>query len=384
MQIKRFFIKISIFIFLVPLGFLSAHIGSFGFNSLNSTSFISLDISPTFVSAIKRANAINQNNIDQRFDYFLKKFDEGYEFIPTLRSLIMNAGIPQEFLFLAMAESEFSPRAYSPKKAVGLWQFMPSTAKELGLTINKYIDERRDPIKSTKAAIKYLTRLKNATGKWYLAAIAYNCGLGRLKRAIRKANSSDLAVLLDRKKKYLPAESRQYIMNIVSMSTAFSGMDKFEKLEKLNREYLLNRSAMQDIVPVQIKAGTHLKEVAIGAGIDLATLRKFNSQFRYNFLPPNGKNYTVYLPYSRLSYFKQNFVNSDLKNIFVVHNVKKRETLSSIAKHYKVSVDELMASNHLKNSFISINQALIVPVIKKDAMKYSLKNKTKTPNNERK
>ena len=188
--------------------------------------------------------------------------------------MIVQAGIPQEFLFLAMAESGFSSRAYSKKRAVGIWQFMPYTAKDLGLVINDYVDERRDPIKSTQAAIKYLQFLYNATGQWYLAAMAYNCGLGRLKKAIERAGSSELEVLLDEREKYLPGETRQYIRTILSMSLAFSNT---QKMQAVDREYLLNRRAFDTLAQVQIKGGTLLASIAAGAGMSLADIKKIQS-----------------------------------------------------------------------------------------------------------
>lgn len=341
-----------------------ADLGLSGYANISANNFTSLDISPEYIRYIKRSNSTTYQNIERSFDYFTRKYDAGYEFIPTLRSLIIEANVPQEFLFLAMVESEFSLRAYSNKRAVGLWQIMPVTARELGLKINRYIDERRDPIKSTKAAIKYLRYLYKETGKWYLAAIAYNCGLGRLNRAIAEAGSSELEVLVDPDIKYLPKETRHYIAKIVSMSIVFNGVDKLDRLEEANRAYLLNRSAMQDIMPVSIKAGTPLKVVAKGAGIPLATLRHFNRQFRYSFTPPGRGEYTVYLPYKQLSYFKQNYQEIKGSHIFIVHRIKKGETLSSIAKKYNVSIRGIKSINNLKSSRLSIKQRLIIPVIK--------------------
>ena len=90
-----------------------------------------------------------------RTKHFLSILDRGYIFAPALRQMIAEASIPEAFLYLAMAESNFSARAYSKARAVGLWQFMPYTAKKFGLKIDEYVDERRDPVNTTKAAIKY-------------------------------------------------------------------------------------------------------------------------------------------------------------------------------------------------------------------------------------
>ncbi|PAF46624.1 lytic transglycosylase [Helicobacter sp. 12S02634-8] len=334
----------------------------FSENILNS-----FGVSGVFLAKLKAKNSLKLGSAETKWDYFLQKFDASYEFIPILKSMIAQAGIPQEFLFLAMAESEFSTKAYSPKKASGIWQLMPVTAKQLGLTINDYIDERRDPIKSTQAAIRYLQFLYKITGQWYLAAMAYNCGIGRLQKAIKEAKSTDIDVLLDDEKKYLPKETRNYIRMILSMSVAFNNIDR---LKSEDREYLLNRGAMNTLASVHIKAGTLLENIAEGAGMRLEDLKKYNRQFRYNFLPPGYNEYTVYIPYEKLAHFKQNFkADTDPNEMFVLHRVKQGETLSSISKKYKVRISELKTTNNLKNSFLSINQKLIVPIIKKDYQK---------------
>lgn len=322
----------------------------------------SFDLDASFLPTLNMSNAVYKRSVKARWDYFVEKFDKGYEIIPTLRLMMIEQGIPQEFLFLAMAESEFSMRAFSPKKASGIWQLMPKTAKEMGLKINDYIDERRDPIKSTKAAIKYLKFLKNITGEWYLAAMAYNCGVGRLQKAIKKAGSKDLEVLLDPQKAYLPRETRNYIRMILGMSLAFN--DAYV-LKNEDREYFLNRGAGSMIIGVDVQAGTPLVDVARAIGLDLKELKRYNKQFKYNFLPPGKGKYTVYIPYDKLALFRQDFHASHRANeMFVLHRVKKGETLSSIARKYKTNIKEIKNINEVKTSRLSIKQPLIIPVLK--------------------
>lgn len=364
--------KINTALFLTPLllaSFLRADFNSLVYDRFSENVLNSFGVSGAFLAELRMKNSLKIGSAQSRWDYFLQKFDSSYEFIPILKSMITKAGIPQEFLFLAMVESEFSARAYSPKKASGIWQLMPATAKQLGLKINDYIDERRDPIKSTQAAIKYLKFLYKITGEWYLAAMAYNCGVGRLQRAIKEAKSTDINVLLDERKKYLPKETRRYITMILDMSLAFSNIDR---LKSEDREYLLNRGAMGTLARVNVKAGTMLAIIAQGAGMELADLKKYNRHFRYNFLPPGRGEYAVYIPYKNLAYFRQNFEpDMNPNEIFILHKVKQGETLTSISKRYKVSIQEIKITNELKNSFLSINQKLIVPVIKKNYEKFA-------------
>ncbi|WP_233709537.1 lytic transglycosylase domain-containing protein [Helicobacter pametensis] len=333
----------------------------------------SFDLDVSFLPALNQANMTYERSVQARWEYFVQKFDQGYEVIPTLRLMMAEAGIPQEFLFLAMAESEFSMRAYSPKKASGIWQLMPKTAKELGLQINDYIDERRDPIKSTKAAIRYLKYLKNVTGEWYLAAMAYNCGIGRLQKAIKKAGTKDIQTLIDPHKAYLPKETRYYIRMILGMSLAFNNADV---LKNENKEYFLNRGASSTITGVEVDAGTPLLEIAQSINLSLEELKKYNKHFRYNFLPPGKGKYTVYVPYNKLSAFKQNFQPTKNQNtMYVLHRVKKGETFYSIAKKYKTSVQELQTINELKNDHLAIKQSLIIPILKENYKKRIAQNR---------
>lgn len=362
-------VKICLLWFVGVFSFVSADSASFNIDKMSATTLNSFGVGVEFLPSLKR-NAI----LDSRWSFFVEQFDSSYEFIPIIRSMIIQAGIPQEFLFLAMAESGFSSRAYSKKKAVGIWQFMPYTARDMGLRIDEYVDERRDPIKSTQAAIKYLQFLYRVTGEWYLAAMAYNCGLGRLKKAIEQAGSQELQVLLDDEKKYLPKETRQYIRTILSMSLAFNSAQKLQDIEGADKEYLLNRGAMDTLAEVKIKGGTPLANIAVAADMSMEDLRKYNRHLTYNFLPPKSSTYPIYIPYEKLAHFKQNF-NPDVipESVFVLHKVQKGESLASIAKKYNITIHELKVTNNLSKSLIFANQKLVIPVIKEDVQKLAQK-----------
>ncbi|AFI03373.1 lytic transglycosylase domain-containing protein [Helicobacter cetorum] len=325
-------------------------------------------------------NALKNVNEEEEWQKLVHRFDSNYQFIPIIKSMLREANVPQEFLFLAMAESRFSTRAYSKKKAVGIWQFMPETARELRLKVNHYIDERRDPIKSTQAAIVYLKRLYKQTGQWYLVAMAYNYGLRNVQNAIRKSGSSDIKVLLDENKKYLPKETRDYIRSILSLALRFNSLDNLK-----NKEYLLNRGARVSLVGVQLKRHTSLEKVAHNLQLSLKTLKSYNHQFRYNILPSKAPTYTVYIPYEKLALFRQRQFNQNFrkktpsiqrqanqsyrhsKNLFLTHVVLPKETLFSIAKRYKVSISSIQLANNLKNFHITIHQRLLIPLDKKFA-----------------
>jgi membrane-bound lytic murein transglycosylase D len=320
----------------------------------------SLDIDSTFLTDTVFLSM--KEKLDRyRTKHFLKVLENGHRFVPILHRMIKEAGIPDAFLYLAMVESNFAPTAYSRARAVGLWQFMPYTAKKFGLKIDLYVDERRDPIKSTQAAITYLKYLHKTFGKWYLAAIAYNCGEGRVLRAIRRAKTDDLSTLLNRKKRYLPRESRLYIRKIIMMQQLATSTDF---IVENNAGYLMNRGSTNTFTKVQVKGGTTLTAVAQSIGVSLKEIRSYNHHLRYNFVPPNNKGYHIYIPYDKQTLFQQNFHKTKSNGRFYVHLVKKGESLYSIGRRYGVSYKLIKDFNKLRNNILSINEKLVIPVVK--------------------
>lgn len=293
--------------------------------------------------------------------HFFKAMDDAYIFIPAIKNILTRYDVPKEFLYLAMAESNFYNTAYSKKRAAGLWQFMPKTGKLYGLKIDEYVDERRDPIKSTKAAAKYLTYLHKKLGKWYLAAIAYNCGSGRVARAIKRAKSDDLGVLLDPKRRYIPRESRFYIRKILAL--ALLANDEQFLLDS-EYEYLLNRANAYSLATVTLPGGASLVELSKQVGIPLKELKKLNRHLKYDFIPPYKNGYTVYIPYIKLADFKQKYHPSPNRKVYVVYRVKRGDNLSKIGKRYGVPYRVIMDFNHLRSHMLRLKQKLVIPIDK--------------------
>ncbi|MEA3373567.1 MAG: transglycosylase SLT domain-containing protein [Campylobacterota bacterium] len=321
----------------------------------------SFDINPYFLNDPVLIRMKAQKETKYQKQHFFKAMDEAYLFIPTVKQILTDSGMPAEFLFLAMAESNFSLKAYSKKSASGLWQFMPGTGKMYGLKIDEYVDERRDLIKSTDAAVKYLSYLHKKFGKWYLAALAYNCGEGRLSRAIKKAGSDDLAVLLDPKRKYIPRESRFYIRKIVAL--ALLGSDESYMIDA-EYDYLLNRANAYSLATVKLARGEKLSRVAKLLDMPFKDLKKLNSHLKYDFMPPYEKGYDVYIPFVKLTEFKQKYKPAPLGQIYVVHKVKSGDNLSYLGKKYNVPYKMIKDFNNLKTSMLSLNQKLIIPTRK--------------------
>ena len=291
--------------------------------------------------------------------HFFDAMEDAYLYIPAIKNILAKYNVPQEFLYLAMTESNFKIKAFSHKKASGLWQFMPATGRHYHLKIDDYVDERRDIIKSTQAAAKYLRALHRRFHKWYLAAIAYNCGEGKLNRAIKEAQSDELSVLLDTKKKYIPKESRLYIRKIIAL--ALIGTDE-EFLQSSEYGYLLNRANASFVTSVKVPGGESLQRVAKLIDMPLEELQKLNRHLRYDFVPPYKKNYVVYIPYEKLSDFKQKYHKKSIQNIYKIYIVKHGDNLSRIGKKYGVSYRMIMDFNKLHTSRLRLRQKLIIPI----------------------
>jgi len=291
--------------------------------------------------------------------HFLKTLENGDRFAPILQKMMKEAGVPVEFLYLAMTESSFNPYSSSPARAAGLWQFIPGTAKVFQLKNDSFVDERRDPIKSTEAAVAYLNRLHGMFGKWYLAALAYNCGEGALGKAIAKAGTDDITVLLDETKKYLPKESRMYIRKILMMSFISNSTDFM--LDN-GSEHLLNRANNATFLRVDVKSGTMLGDIAQSIGISNEELKSYNPHLKRAFVSPLGEKGYIYIPQDKQIAFSQNFDTTKETQKYTVYVTKKGDSLQKIAKTYGTSASTLMALNQLKTAALKPKKEIVIPL----------------------
>ena len=322
---------------------------------------VSLLDDPVF-QRIKKENSTTYTN-----NHFFRVMREAYVFIPAMKHILQKYGVPKEFIYMAMAESHFSNKAYSKQKAAGIWQFMAKTARLYDLKIDDYVDERLDIIKSTEAAAKYLSFLhKKFDNKWYLAAIAYNCGYGRLLRAIDEAKSDELEVLLDPKKKYIPRESRIYIRKILAL--AILAHDRQIFLDE-KYKHKLEHSNIHAISTVKLSGGDSLKRLSKILDIKYDDLQKLNRHLRYGFVPPYEISYDVYIPYIKLRVFNKKYKKAKINSIYKLHIVTKGDSLYYLGKKYGVSYKIIMDFNNLKSSKLRLKQKLIIPIDKKAKVK---------------
>ncbi|MDR2905567.1 MAG: LysM peptidoglycan-binding domain-containing protein [Helicobacteraceae bacterium] len=325
---------------------------------------LSLDVDESFL-ADEAFQAMKTNFAFYRQETFLRVLSDAYIYQPLIKEKIAEAGLPPALVYMAMAESSFKPSAYSRARASGLWQFIRGTGKRYGLRVDDYVDERRDPIRATDAAIAYLKDLHAEFGKWSLAIMAYNCGEGRVRSAIKEAGTDDLAVLMsvdeDRKKQLLPRETRDYLRRVLALAI----LAESESLMVENdSEHLLNRGSSYPMAIVEVAPGAMLYDVARAAGVSTATLKQMNPALRYEFTPPYGEKYFMNIPYDRVLAFKQNYVFAPSQQTVVAYIVQKGDNLGAIAMRYGSTPGALRDFNSIQGNRIKPGQRLVIPLMK--------------------
>ncbi len=232
---------------------------------------------------------------------FIRAVNRGQLIIPTMREIMYQKDISPLFIYLAMVESAFKTHAISSSSAGGLWQFVEKTARGENLIINDYVDERYDPIKATVTAIDYLYKIHdNYLGKWYLTAMAYNCGAGCVQRSIEKAGTDKLSVLINPEANYIRKETRDYIKKILLF--ALIGENYLFKRDD-NLGVIKYKFDNDMITPVRVRPGERLQNIASMLRMDYSILKKINLHLKQDIVPPNS-SVRVNIPTSRLYMFR--------------------------------------------------------------------------------
>ncbi len=277
----------------------------------------------------------------------------------VVEPLLADEGLPLEFFYLAMIESGLSNSAYSRAKATGTWQFMKGTGTRYGLKINYWVDERRDPLKSTIAAARFLRDLYAQFGDWYLAIAAYNAGPGKVKRAIQKTRSMDFWKLCDTK--FLRAETKHYIPKMLAALLIASNPEGhgFDTMENPIEEF-------PDAV-LALERPLVLDEIAKELGVPLSTVKKWNPELIRHITPPIklGENYPLRIPSFYIATLEKSiptFSEVKIKDIHL-HPIAKGDTLSRVAKKYGVSIREILQMNPSINpKSLRVGKEVAIPV----------------------
>jgi membrane-bound lytic murein transglycosylase D len=269
-----------------------------------------------------------------------------------IQRIFRERGLPEELAYTAMIESGFSPRAVSRVGAKGMWQFMEATGRRYGLTINRWLDERLDPVRSTIAAAQYLGDLYGLFGHWFLAQAGYNAGEARVGRAIQRARTSDFWALTQTR--HLPDETKLFVPQILAAAVITRAPARYG--------FDVTLEAPLSYDEVTIRRALDFDTIAVLAGVSVDEIRDLNPALLARITPPFG-SYTLRLPPGvgpRFDAALQAAPPSSLPS-WTVHRIVRNQSLSEIARLYRVTAQRLTDLNHLPGGRLRGIRELVVP-----------------------
>jgi membrane-bound lytic murein transglycosylase D len=318
------------------------------------------DIPIVFNDQVEHCIVLFQTTIREKFVTWLSRSGK---YIPFMKNLLKEQGLPEDLVYMALIESGFDPHAYSRSKAVGPWQFIYLTGKRYGLKVDWWVDERRDPEKSTIAAAKYLKDLYEMFACWYLAAAGYNAGEYKIIRAMKRYRTEDFWILT--KHRYLKRETKNYVPLMIAAAVVAKDPEKYGFTDIEYEEPLRYEK-------VKVPELTDLSHIAKACEISLEEIKDLNPELRRGVTPPNEPEYEIKIPFTKKDLFTRNFeaMQPLEKFQFRTHTVKKGETLRGIARLYRVDLDPLLEINCLKKtSPLSKGMDLLIPISKDEEIR---------------
>ncbi|MCP9440663.1 MAG: transglycosylase SLT domain-containing protein [Nitrospira sp.] len=303
-------------------------------------------------------------SIRDRFEQWLLRLSR---YRPLIESIFSEFDLPSDLINLSLVESGFNPYAYSRAKATGPWQFMKTTGKIYGLRIDHYVDERRDPIKSTVAAARYLRDLYDLFGTWPLAMAAYNAGEGKVLRALQKAQAETFWDIS--KTKLIRQETKHYVPRIMAATIIARNPDRYG--------FNPNPVPPHQFEEVVIDRPLHFRAIANHSGIPYEELRLLNPELRRDATPPDDPMYHLKVPVGtaeklrqvldRIPTYKFPPLPPHIKQVKQMkaepsrwYRVRAGDTLEKISKRFRVPVKTLKAQNNLSHSFLKAGEMLLI------------------------
>ncbi len=277
--------------------------------------------------------------------HFQRYLERSGRYTKMMRDILKQHGLPQDLIYVALIESGFNNNAYSRAAAVGPWQFIRGTGSRYGLDISRWVDERRDPVKATHAAARYLRDLHNEFGDWYLAMAGYNAGEGRIRNAVADSGSRNFWDIADANERYLRAETRDYVPKFIA-ATIMAKMPQNFGFGNVNYQRPIEYET--GIVETQ----TDLDVVAECAGVGTDVISDLNPHLVRGATPAGARNYEVKLPKGTAAGFKAKYASlPESERVKIAyHRVKKGESIASIARRYGVPKSALIAANDISSS----------------------------------
>lgn len=332
---------------------------------------------PKVTRALKIPVEINKN-VERWIEYFTARdrerfqrfLDRGQQYREIVENVLEENDLPSELYYLAMIESGYSTNAHSVANAVGVWQFIKGTGESYGLTINREIDERKDPIRATEAAAKYLRDLHNVFGSWHLALAAYNAGEGRILRAVFRGRSRNFWELVNAK--VLPKETAEYVPKFLAVVLIAKEPEKYGfTLKEVESPY-------PNLRAVEVPGRLTFAQISSASGLSVEDLRRFNPHLHAGRTPARD-GYEIWVPMNYAAALSKSntklaslsrqtrAVAAEVEKPPVVssapdtkrfHVVRQGESLTVIAKKYKVSVGHLQRLNHIRGDRLLVGHRL--------------------------
>jgi membrane-bound lytic murein transglycosylase D len=312
---------------------------------------IPITINSKVVSFIKAFRTTRKQNIRNALN-------RSVEYIDEFKRIFKEQGLPEDLAYLPLIESGYRVQALSRARATGIWQFMASTARLFGLRVDWVVDERRDPYKSAVAAAKYLKKLHEEFGDWYLALASYNGGSGRLKRAMRRLKTKDFFKIADHRW-HVRRETRNYVPAFLAALIIAKDPETYGFTIEKDKE----KKIFANTKTISIPSPVDMKQVAELAKISYDELQKINPELIREFTPFDGDFYSIRVPNTvdetALTELKR--LPPEKKYFVGWYKVKRGDSLYSIARKFNTSVKKIKSANKLRSNLIHPGKQLLIP-----------------------
>jgi membrane-bound lytic murein transglycosylase D len=307
------------------------------------------DIPIEYNEQTARSIRLFQTSLRDRFSMWLSRSGR---YLPMIHTIFASEGLPKDLAYLALVESGFNPHARSRANAIGMWQFIESAARVFDLRIDGWVDERRDPIKATRAAARYLKRLYERFGDWRLAMASYNWGRINVEKAIEKAGTRDFWVLT------MPRETKDYVplfmaATLIAKSPETFGFPGISFDPPLSYE------------EVTLSESVNLKVVAECAGVSVDNIKALNPELLLEMTPPDAQSYRLKLPQGYSTVFQTAYaaLPPERRTAGYEYIVQKGDTIGKIARRFGTTPEAILSVNALRHPrSLRVGDRLILPL----------------------
>ena len=330
-------------------------------NATDQAEYASYNVPIVMDSSVQAHIRYFNTAIHGRFEEWLLRLSR---YQPLVETIFTEFHLPSDLVYLSLVESGFNPYAYSRAKATGPWQFMKGTAKAYGLRVDNYVDERRDPIKSTVAAARYLRDLYDLFGTWPLAMAAYNAGEGKVMRALHKARAESFSEIS--KTRLIRRETKEYVPRFMAATIIARNPDRYGFTQESAAPHQFDEAIIARTV--------HFRAIANATGIPYEELRLLNPELRRDATPPGDEAYHLKVPVGMKAKVEQlidhiptyKFPRLPAKAQFASagpshwYKVRLGDTLGKLSKRFRIPLKTLKTKNNLSDPTIRPGDFLVI------------------------